>query len=190
MTHLQPESGSGEEGELALRLADAYAVIQASMPRNEDGEIDFLIVEDDGIKMDDSFFTVLDFALTGGQGCLDDEEFEARRRAALGKHRDQLNLPTQPLQGSEVERLRRYENGYQEAIDRLQEAEKDRTDLRTRAEKAEARVQEGVDEFNRRATQYFAKGKTKQGSCYEHAAEFLRPRQPRASEDPDGGPDE
>jgi hypothetical protein len=142
----QPESGSGEEGEATFVV---------------DGKrLDARGVNEHGVAMCQCKPFGPVHAWEPGEWC--------------SSERVVPKPPTQPLRGSEVERLRRYENGYQEAIDRLQEAEKDRTDLRTHAEKAEARVQEAAEEFDRRAGQCFAKGKFKQGSCYENAAGYLR----------------
>lgn len=78
--------------ELELRLADAYDMIRTVGERDEDGDID----PDWQEQFDEvahGLDSALDFALTGGQGCLDDEEIAQRREAALAKHRAGLNLP-------------------------------------------------------------------------------------------------
>jgi hypothetical protein len=90
----------GQEEELALRLADVMAVIQSLGPRDEHGDVDEDWVQK--IESDEflgsGFFSVMDHALYGTPGCLDAEEQEARRRAALDKYADCLGFNrTQPV---------------------------------------------------------------------------------------------
>lgn len=88
----QPPSNEERYREAVLRLADAYAVLKESIQRDEDGYPDEDWMEMVEGHLGGGFFSALDFALTGGQGCLDDEEFEDKRRAALEKHREELNV--------------------------------------------------------------------------------------------------
>ncbi len=98
--------GARPERELTLRLADTYAVLDASIHRDEDGDPDEDWMEAVEGHFGGGFFSAMDFALTGGQGCLDDEEFDQRRRAALTKHHDCLNLAAAAPPAQEAEGLR------------------------------------------------------------------------------------
>lgn len=83
------EKASGDE--LALRLADAQAVVQTVIDSTDEDGMEELECSENGIL--GGFFSALDHALRGTQGCLDDDEFAAKRTAALEKHREYLRLP-------------------------------------------------------------------------------------------------
>lgn len=80
--------------ELQLRLADAYEVIATAVPRDEEGEPDYDKTEAVEEILGGGFFSALEFALTGGLGCLSEEEQAEKREAALREHREVLELST------------------------------------------------------------------------------------------------
>lgn len=70
-----------ERDELALRLADAYAVLSKATVDEDTGELQ----EDPG-----GLLSALDHALTGSSGCLEPDEWQAERVAALAEHSERL----------------------------------------------------------------------------------------------------
>jgi hypothetical protein len=78
----QRDAAIGVTTECALRLADALAVLAA-------------VPDDATLEADDAtngLLSALDHALTGSPGCLDAEEFAAKRDAALGAQRERMSL--------------------------------------------------------------------------------------------------
>ncbi len=88
--------------ELELRLADAYELLAQSIVKDEDGDPDADWMEDLEAPVGGAFFATMDSALTGYQGCLDDDEFAAQRTASLVKVRDKLNLPPPIFEEAEL----------------------------------------------------------------------------------------
>ena len=69
--------------ELALRLADVAEVL-AAVETDDDGEI---VEPHTGAVM-----SALDYALRGEPGCVDEDEWQDRRRRALVKHGGYLGV--------------------------------------------------------------------------------------------------
>lgn len=78
--------------ELELRLADVAALV-ASLP-DDDAE-DVTVDSFAGVK------AALGHALAGSSGCIDPDEWQAQREAALERHRDELGLD-QPTGDAEL----------------------------------------------------------------------------------------
>lgn len=76
--------GSDVAAELALRLADVHELL-SKVEYDEDG---FPVNANDP-----GLFSALDYALRGSPGCIEPEEWQDAREAALAKHADYLDIP-------------------------------------------------------------------------------------------------
>jgi hypothetical protein len=82
--------------EVELRLADVHALVEHTMKRDADGDVDEDWMEGVEQELGGGFFSSLDHALRGDPGHGDRTEMAVARRQAHVKYRDYLEFPELP----------------------------------------------------------------------------------------------
>lgn len=188
----QGEIGEAAEAAIADCLNECY--VQPKDSASVWGEAAFLLqaqLQRAEVERDEAREQTEAMAWAAGwetDGCPPFEFETVRKQIIESGHEDSRDYADALVRATQAEaRIRRLERSIGEveeerdAIKMDPEAErilaaKDRKilELESVIRSAEARIQEAVEEFERRATGYFAHGNSKQGCCYENAAAFLR----------------